>query len=139
GRVVSNLICQALRGEALTIYGDGSQTRSFCYVSDMVAGLMALMDSEPETPEPVNLGNPDELTVNELLEHVLRLSGSRAPVVRCPLPEDDPRRRRPDISRAEALLGWRPRVSLADGLAETYAWFADEVAPEVAAAGQGRN
>jgi nucleoside-diphosphate-sugar epimerase/spore maturation protein CgeB len=129
GRVVSNLICQALSGQDVTIYGDGSQTRSFCYVSDLVAGLMALMESDIDGTEPVNLGNPNELTVNELLGHVLTLTGSDAAVVNLPLPIDDPRRRRPDIGRAEQLLGWSPKVPLADGLALTCAWFAQEVGP----------
>jgi len=127
GRVVSNLICQALSGKDITIYGDGSQTRSFCYVSDMIAGLMALMECDMEAIEPVNLGNPDEISVNELLGHVLALTGSDADVVYHPLPVDDPRRRRPDISRAQALLGWTPRVDLTDGLAATCAWFAGEI------------
>ncbi|MTE01037.1 NAD-dependent epimerase/dehydratase family protein [Paracoccus sp. YIM 132242] len=135
GRVVSNLICQALRGDELTVCGDGSQTRSFCYVSDMVAGLMALMEAEIDGTEPVNLGNPAELTVNELLGHVIALTGTRAPVVHRPLPVDDPRRRRPDISRARALLDWAPRVALAEGLEATCAWFAEELASEPAAAG----
>lgn len=133
GRVVSNLICQALRGNEMTVYGDGSQTRSFCYVSDMVAGLMALMDAEFDGMEPVNLGNPHEMTVNELLGHVVALTGTRARVVHRPLPVDDPRRRRPDISRAGALLGWAPRVPLAEGLDATCAWFAEELVAEPAA------
>ncbi|MFC3631235.1 UDP-glucuronic acid decarboxylase family protein [Paracoccus angustae] len=135
GRVVSNLICQALRGDELTVYGDGSQTRSFCYVSDMVAGLMALMEADIEGTQPVNLGNPAEMTVNELLGHVVALTGTRAPVVHRPLPTDDPRRRRPDISRARALLDWAPQVPLAQGLEATCAWFAAELAAEPAAAG----
>ena len=127
GRVVSNLICQALSGNDITIYGDGSQTRSFCYVSDMVAGLTALMESGLERNEPVNLGNPNEITINELLTHVIRLTGTTADIVYRPLPVDDPRRRKPDIGRAEALLGWRPRVALENGLAETCQWFAGEI------------
>ncbi|MGR6328138.1 UDP-glucuronic acid decarboxylase family protein [Sphingomonas sp. XXL09] len=128
GRVVSNLICQALSGEPITIYGDGSQTRSFCYVSDLVAGLIALMDSEIDGAEPINLGNPNELTINELLDQVRAITGAQAPVTRLPLPIDDPRRRRPDIGRAQAVLGWQPRVGLAEGLSRTCAWFADELA-----------
>lgn len=128
GRVVSNLICQALSGEPITIYGDGSQTRSFCYVSDLVAGLIALMDSEIDGLEPVNLGNPNEMTINELLDQVRAITGAQAPVTRLPLPVDDPRRRRPDIGRAQAVLGWQPRVGLAEGLSRTCAWFADELA-----------
>ncbi|MDP1026460.1 SDR family oxidoreductase [Sphingomonas sp. KR1UV-12] len=130
GRVVSNLICQALSGRDITIYGDGSQTRSFCYVSDMVDALIRLMEWRSDALEPVNLGNPNELTVGELAEQVVALSGARTPLVHRPLPQDDPRRRRPDISRAQAELGWRPTVDLAEGLATTYAWFAQELAEE---------
>ena len=137
GRVVSNLICQALRGDELTVYGDGSQTRSFCYVSDMVAGLMALMEAEIDGLQPVNLGNPVEMTVNELLAEVMALSGSPADAVYLPLPVDDPHRRRPDIGRAAALLGWSPRVPLAEGLAATWEWFESELAAEDAEAGHG--
>jgi UDP-glucuronate decarboxylase len=126
GRVVSNVIWQALHGDDITVYGDGSQTRSFCYVSDMVDGLQRLMDSEPAPGAPVNLGNPHELTVSDLVTRVLRLTGSRSTVVHKPLPVDDPRRRRPDIGRAEAILGWSPKVDLQTGLEATAAWFADE-------------
>nr|MDP8993449.1 SDR family oxidoreductase [Pseudomonadota bacterium] len=125
GRVVSNVICQAFAGEDITVYGDGSQTRSFCFVSDLVDGLMRLMASEADDG-PVNLGNPIELTVSDLVERVLALTGSRSPVVHLPLPEDDPRRRRPDIARAKALLGWQPRVGLQEGLEATAEWFARE-------------
>lgn len=127
GRVVSNLICQALSGADITIYGDGMQTRSFCYVSDMVRGLIALMESDQTRIEPVNLGNPSEITVNELLSHILRLTGSEADVVHRPLPVDDPRRRRPDIGKAQGLLGWEPLVSLQEGLVSTCNWFATEI------------
>ncbi len=127
GRVISNLICQALSGRALTVYGDGSQTRSFCYVSDLVGGLMRLMESDIDGLEPVNLGNPVELTVAELAEQIVALTGTNQPIDYRPLPVDDPRRRRPDISRAQALLGWSPRVPLAEGLARTCAWFAREL------------
>ena len=127
GRVVSNLLCQALTGNEITIYGDGSQTRSFCYVSDLIDGLMRLMECDQATTEPVNLGNPVELTVNELLRMVISLTGTRATVVYKELPTDDPRRRKPDIGRAQALLGWSPRVPLADGLAATHDWFAREL------------
>ena len=123
GRVVSNVICQALAGDDITVYGDGSQTRSFCYVSDLVSGLMKLMDSDV-TDGPVNLGNPIELTVSDLVERVLALTGSDSAVVNRPLPEDDPRRRKPDISRARALLDWEPKVPLQQGLEATTAWFA---------------
>jgi UDP-glucuronate decarboxylase len=126
GRVVSNIVCQALSGEDITIYGDGSQTRSFCYVSDMVEGLKRLMDSEPSPGAPVNLGNPVELTVSDLAERVLKLTGSRSRIVHRPLPVDDPRRRKPDIGRARALLGWEPKVGLQEGLEATAIWFSDE-------------
>jgi UDP-glucuronate decarboxylase len=126
GRVVSNVLCQALSGEDITVYGDGTQTRSFCYVSDMVDGLMRLMDSDPAPGAPVNLGNPIELTVSDLVERVLALTGSNSRIVHRPLPMDDPRRRRPDISRAKALLDWEPKVGLQEGLEATAAWFADE-------------
>jgi UDP-glucuronate decarboxylase len=125
GRVVSNVICQALAGEDITIYGDGSQTRSFCYVSDLVDGLLRLMDSDVRDG-PVNLGNPVELQVADLAERVLRLTGSASSLVHRPLPEDDPRRRKPDIGRARSLLGWEPKVSLEEGLQATAAWFAEE-------------
>ena len=127
GRVVSNLLCQALSGNDITIYGEGEQTRSFCYVSDTVAGLVALMESDISGMEPVNLGNPDEMTVNQLLDLVMELTGTSAAVVYRPLPVDDPRRRRPDISRAAQLLGWSPRVPLEEGLAATCHWFAEEI------------
>nr|WP_267387130.1 UDP-glucuronic acid decarboxylase family protein [Sphingomonas sp. GC_Shp_3] len=127
GRVVSNLICQALSGNDITIYGDGSQTRSFCYVSDLVDGLMRLMESDINGLEPINLGNPNELTINDLLDRVIAMTGTEATVTRLPLPIDDPRRRKPDIGRAKALLGWEPRVDLATGLERTCAWFAEEI------------
>lgn len=126
GRVVSNVICQALAGEDITVYGDGRQTRSFCYVSDLIDGLMRLMDFEGTPPGPVNLGNPAELSVGDLVERVLALTGSRSAVVARPLPVDDPRRRRPDISRAAKLLGWTPRMPLDMGLKATITWFAHE-------------
>ena len=125
GRVVSNVICQALAGEDVTLYGDGSQTRSFCYASDLVDGLMRLMDSDV-ADGPVNLGNPVELTVSDLAERVMRMTGTRSRLVHRPLPIDDPRRRRPDISRAKSLLGWQPRVALEQGLEATVEWFAAE-------------
>ncbi|GAA0582953.1 SDR family oxidoreductase [Craurococcus roseus] len=137
GRVVSNVVTQALAGEDITVYGDGCQTRSFCYASDMVEGLMRLMAHERARggppPGPVNLGNPVELSVAELVERVVALTGTRSAVVNRPLPEDDPRRRRPDISRAAALLGWAPRTPLETGLRATIAWFAEERRPERAA------
>ncbi len=133
GRVVSNLICQALSGEPITVYGDGSQTRSFCYVSDLVAGLIALMDAEFDGMEPVNLGNPNEMTINELLTRVVALTGTTAPIAHRPLPVDDPRRRRPDIARAKQLLDWEPQIALAEGLSRTCDWFARELGGDTAA------
>jgi len=120
GRVVSNFIAQALHGEPLTIYGNGQQARSFCYVTDLVDGLVRMLTSDE--PGPVNLGNPDEITVLGLGDTVLRLSGSDSPLVHQPAPEDDPTTRQPDITKAAALLGWIPEVTLADGLARTIAW-----------------
>ncbi|HJR35927.1 MAG TPA: UDP-glucuronic acid decarboxylase family protein [Gemmatimonadales bacterium] len=121
GRVVSNFIVQALRGEPITIYGDGSQSRSFCYVSDLVEGIYRLFQSD--RTEPTNLGNPSEFTVAELAGLVLDLTGSRSPVVRKPLPEDDPKVRQPDITHAKTALGWQPRVTLRDGLTRTIEYF----------------
>ena len=130
GRVVSNLICQALSDRPITIYGDGSQTRSFCYVSDMVDGLIGLMEGDVDPLQPINLGNPIELTVRELADRVVAMTGTRNPLAFEPLPQDDPRRRRPDITRARDQLGWTPRVSLEEGLAKTCAWFAEEIGAE---------
>jgi UDP-glucuronate decarboxylase len=127
GRVVSNVICQALAGDPVTIYGDGSQTRSFCYVDDLVEGMLRLMAYEGPQPGPVNVGNPQELTVSDLVERVLRLTGSASPVVRRPLPVDDPRRRRPDIGLAQKLLGWSPTVDLQRGLEVTIPYFAEAI------------
>lgn len=133
GRVVSNLVSQALAEEEITVFGDGSQTRSFCYVDDLVGGLIALMEHEGPQPGPINLGNPTELTVSALVEVIRGLTGSSSPVVHHALPTDDPRRRRPDIGKAEAVLGWRPSTALEDGLRATIAWF-DEVRRPVAPA-----
>jgi UDP-glucuronate decarboxylase len=130
GRVVSNVICQALAGEDITVYGDGSQTRSFCYVSDLVDGFLRLMAYQGAFPGAVNLGNPVELTVGDLAEKVLAMTGSSSRIVKRPLPVDDPRRRRPDITRAKQLLGWSPRTPLDVGLRATIAWFSDERADE---------
>ena len=127
GRVVSNLICQALSGEDVTIYGDGSQTRSFCYVSDLVDGLMRLMEAAIDGTEPVNLGNPIELTVRELADRIIAMTGTGQTITYRPLPQDDPRRRRPDITRARDQLGWTPQVPIEEGLARTCAWFAREI------------
>jgi UDP-glucuronate decarboxylase len=123
GRVVSNFIVQALRGEPLTVFGDGSQTRSFCYVDDMVAGLIRLMDSAREVTGPVNLGNPGEFSMLELAKMVIAETASSSSVEHLPLPSDDPVRRRPDISRAGELLGWEPSTPLAEGLARTVDYF----------------
>jgi UDP-glucuronate decarboxylase len=124
GRVVSNFIMQALQGEPITIYGDGSQTRSFCYVDDLVDGLIRLMDSAADVTGPVNLGNPREFTVRELAEKIVDLTQSRSPIVQAPLPQDDPRQRRPDIAMAQRLLGWNPSIPLEDGLVTTIDYFA---------------
>jgi nucleoside-diphosphate-sugar epimerase len=126
GRVVSNFCVQALRGEPLTVYGDGDQTRSYCYVADEVRGLIALLDSD--VVEPVNIGNPDEFTVAELAKLVIELTGSESTIVHRPLPEDDPTRRRPDITRAGELLGWKPEIPLQEGLVPTIEWYRQEIA-----------
>lgn len=123
GRVVSNFIVQALRGEALTIYGDGSQTRSFCYVDDLVSGLIALMDNTSGEVGPVNLGNPGEFTMKELADLVLEHTGSKSTIEFLPLPQDDPRQRQPDISKAKKILGWEPTIALRDGLVRTIKYF----------------
>ena len=123
GRVVSNVITQALAGADITVYGDGSQTRSFCYATDLVDGLLRLMAYDGPQPGAVNLGNPVELTVAELVARVVALTGSASQVVHRPLPTDDPRRRRPDIMRAQTLLGWSAATPLAQGLDATVAWF----------------
>ena len=124
GRVVSNFICQALAGRDITIYGEGSQTRSFCYVSDLVDGLIRLMDSGPDVTGPINLGNPGEFTMIELAEAVRELTGSKSQLVRMPLPADDPKQRQPDIARAQSQLGWQPTVPLREGLQKTIDYFA---------------
>jgi UDP-glucuronate decarboxylase len=131
GRVVSNFIMQALAGEPITIFGDGLQSRSFCYVDDLICGLVALMEAPDAVTGPVNLGNPDEITVRELAEVVLETTASSSRLIRQPLPEDDPRQRRPDIVRAEELLGWAPDVPLRTGLEKTVEYFrsASRLAP----------
>jgi UDP-glucuronate decarboxylase len=129
GRVVSNFIVQALRGDDITIYGDGSQTRSFCYVDDLIEGLMRLMATPSEVTGPINIGNPAEFTILELAETVLRLVGGRSKLIRMPLPQDDPKQRQPDISLAKQVLGWKPRVQIEDGLARTIKYFRDFFAP----------
>ncbi len=121
GRVVPNFIGQALRGEPLTVYGDGSQTRSFCYVDDLIEGIVRLLHSDEA--EPVNLGNPDEVSILEFAQIINRMTGNTAGIVHRPLPQDDPKVRRPDISKARRVLGWEPRVPLEEGLARTVAYF----------------
>jgi dTDP-glucose 4,6-dehydratase len=121
GRAVPNFITQALHGEPLTIYGDGSQTRSLCYVDDLIEGIVRLL--ETDYSEPVNLGNPEEVSMLELADIIRHLSGSRSELIRKPLPEDDPKQRQPDITRARQILEWEPRVSMEEGLRRTIAWF----------------
>jgi UDP-glucuronate decarboxylase len=126
GRVVSNFIVQALRGDPMTIYGDGSQTRSFCYVTDLIDGLHRMMESE-NFIGPVNIGNPGEFTIAELAELVLKITKSKSKILRQPLPSDDPSRRRPDISLAKAKLGWEPKVPLEEGLSVTVDYFKEKL------------
>ncbi len=123
GRVISNFVNQALRGEDLTVYGDGKQTRSFCYVDDLIEGIYRMMNSTDEVTGPVNLGNPGEFTMLELAEEVLRQTGSRSKLVHKELPKDDPKQRRPDITKAKQLLGWEPKVALREGLAKTIEYY----------------
>ncbi len=123
GRVVSNFIVQALRGQDLTIYGDGQQTRSFCYVDDLVEGMLRMMDTEKGFTGPINIGNPGEFTMLQLAEKVLQLVGSKSKLVHKPLPQDDPKQRKPIIDLAKSKLGWEPKVNLDDGLKETVAYF----------------
>jgi UDP-glucuronate decarboxylase len=126
GRVVSNMIAQALAGDDITIYGDGTQTRSFCYVADTVDGLVRLMAHDGPQPGPVNIGNPVERSILDLADTVLSITGSGSEIVLQPLPVDDPRRRRPDIGKAQELLGWKPTTGLQQGLRATVAWFEAE-------------
>jgi len=123
GRVVSNFIMQALANEPITIYGEGSQTRSFCYVDDLIAGLIALMETGPDVTGPTNIGNPVEFTVRQLAEKVIDLTGSSSKIVQEPLPQDDPQQRQPDISKAQRELGWQPSIPLEDGLVKTIDYF----------------
>jgi UDP-glucuronate decarboxylase len=123
GRVVSNFIVQALLGGDITVYGDGSQTRSFCYVDDLIDGLVRLMATRAEVTGPVNIGNPSESSMLELAKMVIDLTGSHSHIVHRPRPQDDPEQRRPDIARAQDLLDWKPRTMLRDGLARTIAYF----------------
>ncbi len=132
GRVVSNFVVQALRGEDITIYGEGTQTRSFCYVDDLIGGLVRMMDGDHVGP--VNLGNPGEFTMMELASLVLELTGSKSQIVHKPLPPDDPTRRRPDITKAKELLGWEPTIALREGLSKTIAYFEDALRDGKAAA-----
>ncbi|WP_291075095.1 UDP-glucuronic acid decarboxylase family protein [Hyphomonas sp.] len=127
GRVVSNFIVQALKGEDITLYGDGEQTRSFCFVSDLVDGLIRLMNTGDEVTGPINLGNPGEFTIRQLAEKIIELTGARSKLVHLPLPQDDPRQRQPDITRARQTLDWAPTVPLEDGLKPTIAYFEKEV------------
>lgn len=132
GRVVSNFVVQALRGEPLTIYGDGSQTRSFCYVSDLVDGIIRLMNTEAEGIHlPVNIGNPGEFTMNELADEVGKATGKQIEIKHLPLPQDDPKQRKPNIERAQKLLGWEPKVPLAEGLKKTVEYFAASIGERV--------
>jgi UDP-glucuronate decarboxylase len=126
GRVVSNFIMQALRGEDITIYGDGSQTRSFCYVDDLIEGFLRLMNQD-EIIGPVNIGNPGEFTMLQLAELVLQLTGSRSQLIHKPLPSDDPKQRRPDITLAKKHLGWEPTIPLEEGLSRTIAYFRTQI------------
>mgnify|MGYP000137261701 CR=1 FL=1 len=123
GRVVSNFIVQALKGQDLTVYGDGSQTRSFCYADDLVEGFMRLMNAGDDVVGPINMGNPGEFTMVELAEKVLRLTGSTSKLIHMPLPQDDPKQRRPDITKAKQLLNWEPTIALEQGLERTIAYF----------------
>ena len=128
GRVVSNFVVQALLNKDITVFGDGSHTRSFCYVDDLIAGLMKMMDSPSDVTGPINLGNPGEFSILEIARTVLDLTGSRSKIVHRPLPEDDPKQRRPDISEADRVLGWRPTVPFKEGLKTTIAYFEKVVA-----------
>src|SRR5579872_4669034 len=123
GRVVSNFIMQALKGEPISIYGDGSQTRSFCYVDDLIAGMIALMETGPDVTGPMNIGNPGEFTILELATKVIELTGSRSEIIQHPLPADDPKQRRPDITLAKQVLNWAPSIPLEQGLARTIDYF----------------
>lgn len=127
GRVVSNFILQALRGEDITIYGNGEQTRSFCFVDDLVSGLIKMMESEDETTGPINLGNPDEFTIKELAEKVISFTDSESKIIFEDLPEDDPQKRKPDITKAEEILNWEPKIKLDEGLQKTINYFKELV------------
>ena len=134
GRVVSNFICQALRGEDITIYGDGHQTRSFCYVDDLIEAMVRMMNSPKDFQGPVNTGNPGEFTIRELAEMVVEKIGCGSKVVYMGLPSDDPTQRRPDITLARARLGWEPRIKLSEGLDKTIEYFRKEITAVAVAA-----
>lgn len=123
GRVISNFIVQALKGEDITVYGRGNQTRSFCYVDDLIDAVMAMRAAPEDFTGPVNIGNPDEMTVRDLAERIIRLTGSRSKIILKPLPQDDPLQRQPDITLAKKMLRWEPRISLEEGLGKTIAYF----------------
>ncbi len=123
GRVVSNFVCQSIQGQDITVYGDGSQTRSFCYVDDLVEGFIRMMDTASEITGPINLGNPGEFTIRQLAELIIEITGSRSKFVYRPLPPDDPRQRRPDISKAQEILRWEPAIPLKEGLVKTITYF----------------
>jgi UDP-glucuronate decarboxylase len=129
GRVVSNFIVSALNGTPLTVYGEGEQTRSFCYIDDLIQGLLAMMSSGPEVTGPINLGNPGEFTIKELANLVLEETGSASTIEHLPLPQDDPTRRQPDISRARAVLNWEPKIPLSEGLRQSVAYFRETLTP----------
>jgi len=123
GRVVSNFIMQALQNKEITIYGNGQQTRSFCYVDDMVTGMINMMDTDDKITGPINIGNPEEFTIHQLAETVVRMTGSKSKIVYHPLPSDDPLQRKPDISKARQLFGWEPKIKLDEGLMKTIEYF----------------
>jgi UDP-glucuronate decarboxylase len=130
GRVVSNFVVQALLGRDIAVFGDGQQTRSFCYVDDLIDGLVRLMNSPDDVTGPINIGNPKEFTILELALLVIELTGSRSRIVHRPRPQDDPRQRRPDISKASDLLNWAPQTQLQEGLMKTIAYFEDHLKDE---------
>jgi UDP-glucuronate decarboxylase len=134
GRVVSNFVVQALKGESITIYGDGQQTRSFCYVDDLVDGFVRLMNTQDSVTGPMNLGNPGEFTIRELAEKVIDLTGSKSKMIRKPLPADDPMQRKPDITFAKKALGWEPKINLEAGLKRTIAYFENLLREEIKSA-----
>jgi UDP-glucuronate decarboxylase len=131
GRVVSNFIVQALRGDEISIYGDGSQSRAFCYVDDMIDGFVRMMDTPDSVTGPINLGNPSEFTIRELAEHVIELTGSSSKISYKPLPHDDPKQRCPDISKAKDVLDWKPVTALNEGLLKTIQYFENQLSGTV--------